>query len=240
MSYNVSAQTHIIAHRGFWDMEGSAQNSIAGLMKADSISCYGSEFDVRMSKDGELVLNHDPIYKTKIIKKTRSSKLNKLKLKNGESLPLLSDFLEKAKGLNTKLILELKALGSPEEETTAIKKIIAMVHSMNLENRMEYISFSLHATKEFIRFAPAGTPVYYLNGDLSPQKLKEMGCTGPDYHFNVYKDNPQWIAECHALGLKVNVWTVNKENDMRWALQNKIDFVTTDNPLLLKKLIQEE
>ena len=38
-AYNASAQTQVIAHRGFWKTEGSAQNSIAALLKADSIGC---------------------------------------------------------------------------------------------------------------------------------------------------------------------------------------------------------
>jgi len=36
---------------------------------------------------------------------------------------------------------------------------------------MEYITFSLHAMKEFIRLAPAGTPVFYLNGFLCHSRL---------------------------------------------------------------------
>lgn len=63
-----------------------------------------------------------------------------------------------------------------------------MVKGMGLEERMEYITFSRHATKEFIRLAPQGTPVYYLEGDLSPKELKEWGCAGPDYH-SAYSGN---------------------------------------------------
>ena len=37
--------TQVIAHRGFWKTSGSAQNSLAALVKADSIHCYGYEFD---------------------------------------------------------------------------------------------------------------------------------------------------------------------------------------------------
>lgn len=65
-----------------------------------------------------------------------------------------------------------------------------MVKKLGLEKRMEYITFSLHATKEFIRLAPAGTPVFYLDGKLTPKELKEMGCAGPDYHLSVSRDIP--------------------------------------------------
>ena len=54
--------TQVIAHRGFWKTNGSAQNSIAALVKADSIGCYGSEFDVWLTTDNQLVVNHDATF----------------------------------------------------------------------------------------------------------------------------------------------------------------------------------
>ena len=39
-------KTKIVAHRGYWKTESSAQNSIRAIVKADSIGVYGSEFDV--------------------------------------------------------------------------------------------------------------------------------------------------------------------------------------------------
>nr|WP_239059492.1 glycerophosphodiester phosphodiesterase family protein [Bacteroides sp. 224] len=232
------SQTQVIAHRGFWDTQGSAQNSIASLLKADSINCYGCEFDVRMSSDGKLIVIHDAIHGLTSIKKNTADTLTRLKLKNGESLPLLSEYLQKGTELKTRLILELKKLSTPELETKAIEQIISLVSKMQLEPRMEYISFSLHAVKEFIRLAPQGTPIYYLNGDLSPQELKAIGCTGPDYNSKVFKKNPEWITECHSLGLKVNVWTVNSEEDMQWLIKHKVDFITTDRPLVLRNLLK--
>ena len=58
-----AAQPKVIAHRGFWDAPGSAQNSIRALVKADSIGCWGSEFDVWMTADDKLVVNHDASFK---------------------------------------------------------------------------------------------------------------------------------------------------------------------------------
>ena len=54
-----TAQTKVIAHRGYWKCEGSAQNSIASLTKAAEAKVYGSEFDVQLTKDKEIVVNHD-------------------------------------------------------------------------------------------------------------------------------------------------------------------------------------
>ena len=204
----------VIAHRGFWTTDGSAQNSLAALVKADSIHCYGSEFDVWLTTDNQL--------------------------DNGEQLPTLQQYLEKAVGLKTRLILELKAHKTPEQETRAVEGIIKMIRDMGLENRTEYITFSQHATKEFIRLAPKGTPVYYLSGDLTPKELKAWGCAGPDYHFSVFQKHPEWIKECHELGMKVNAWTVNEAKDMEWLISQGVDFITTNEPVVLEEILKKK
>lgn len=236
----MQAQTKVIAHRGFWKTSGSSQNSITSLKKADSIGCYGSEFDVWISKDNKLVVNHDPVYKMKFIEYSKGDALTGLKLSNGENLPSLEQYLEAGKKCNTRMILELKAHRTPKRETKAVQEILALVKKMGMENRMEYITFSLHALKEFIRQVPAGTPVYYLNGELSPKELKELGATGLDYHLGVIKKHPEWIKEAHDLGMKVNVWTVDEADDMKWLIDQKVDFITTNEPILLQEEIKKQ
>lgn len=231
-------KTQVIAHRGFWDTEGSAQNSIAALVKADSINCYGSELDVWLTVDNCLVVNHDEKFKGVHMQNATMAECTAVHLDNGENLPTLRQYLEKAKTLDIRLILELKPHKTPERETRAVEDIVRLVKEMGLEERTEYISFSAHATKEFIRLSPHGTPVYYLNGDINPQKLKEWGCAGPDYHYSVLKKHPEWIVQCHELGMKVNAWTVNDAKEMKWLIEHKVDFITTNAPLLLQSILQ--
>lgn len=230
--------TQVIAHRGFWKTNGSAQNSIAALVKADSIGCYGSEFDVWLTADNQLVVNHDSTFKGVNMQNSTAQQCTAVILDNGEQLPTLRQYLEKAGQLKTRLILELKSHKTPERETRAVESIVKMVEEMGLENRMEYIAFSRHATKEFIRLAPKGTPVYYLEGDLSPKELKEWGCAGPDYRFSVFKKHPEWIKESHDLGMKVNAWTVNEAKDMKWLIGHGVDFITTNEPVELQEILQ--
>ena len=220
MIANTSAQTRVIAHRGFWKTQGSAQNSITSLLKADSIGCYGSEFDVWLTKDNGLVVSHDGIIQGHKVEESTLKELTGLWLANGECVPSLKELLE------------------PEREIKAVEEIVSMIKKMGLEPRMIYITFSSHALKELIRQAPTSTPVYYLKGDLSPQQLKELGSAGPDYHFSEFYRYTEWIESCHALGLKVNVWTVNKKEDMQY-IWDKVDFITTDEPLGLLKDIMK-
>lgn len=233
-------KTQVIAHRGYWTTAGAAQNSIAALVKADSIDCYGSEFDVWLTADNQLVVNHDATFKGVNMQNATAKVCTAIELDNSEPLPTLKQYLEKGRQLKTRLILELKAHKTPEQETRAVEGIVKMIKEMGLENRTEYITFSKHATKEFIRLAPKGTPVYYLEGDLTPQELKAWGCAGPDYHYSVFKKHPEWIKQCHDLGMKVNAWTVNDAKDMEWLIDQGADFITTNEPVLLEEILKNK
>ena len=219
----IQAQTQVIAHRGFWKSEGSAQNSITALEKAAEAQLYGSEFDVLMTVDGKLVVNHDNKIEEMVIPETPYKKLKKLRIKNGEKLPTLKNYLKKGKKLDIQLILEAKPLPTKK---------------MGLENQVEYISFSLNMCEQLAKLTPA-SEIAYLNGDIAPAELKKKGINGIDYHKGVLLNkHPEWIKEAHDLGMKVNVWTVNKESEMKQLINMKVDFITTDQPLEVKELLK--
>ena len=88
----VSGQTRVIAHRGFWDCGGSAQNSLVSLHKAHEAGCYGSEFDVIVTADGVPVIHHDDTIDSLVIEATNYDQIKDKKLKNGEILPTLEQY----------------------------------------------------------------------------------------------------------------------------------------------------
>jgi glycerophosphoryl diester phosphodiesterase len=233
------AQTQVIAHRGYWKTDGSSQNSIRALVKADSIACYGSEFDVWLTADDVLVVNHDAVFKGVEIETSQSKDARAILLSNGENLPSLKQYLQAGKDCTTRLVFELKPHKNRLQEAKAVIDGIMMVDRMGLNDRVEYITFSADALEEFIKYAPKGTPVYYLNGEKTPQELHKLGAAGMDYNIRVFKKHPEWIKECHDLGMKVNVWTVNKEEDMKWCIEQGVDFITTNEPELLQKLLKK-
>lgn len=234
----------IIAHRGYWKTEGSAQNSVAALMNADALDVYGSEVDIWLSSDGVPVVNHDADVlldgKKLRVQETPAAVLRKVKLANGEPLPTVEEYLtafEKCR--NARLIVEFKTHSDRKAEDELAEKVINMIREKGLQNRVEYISFGINFVNQVRKLDPAA-PVYYLNGDLSPRVIKSMGAAGIDYHFNVLKKNPHWVKEAHDLGLKVNVWTVNTSDGIREMLDLKVDFITTDEPLLAGELINKQ
>ena len=87
------ASNPVVAHRGAFKKKGFPENSIASLKEAIRLQCTGSEFDVRMTADDSLVINHDPQYNKLDIEKTSYAELASHKLSNGETLPTLRQYL---------------------------------------------------------------------------------------------------------------------------------------------------
>jgi len=228
----------VVAHRGYWKTDGSAQNSIRSLVKADSIGCWGSEFDVWMTADGKLVVNHDPSIEGLVIETAKAKDVTAKTLANGERVPYLEAYLKTfTEHPGIKVVCELKAHTDKRQEAMAVKKIVKMMHKYGLDKRVTYITFSQEATLGFIKHAPKGTEVYYLNGDWTPQQLKDYGCAGLDYSLRTMRQHPEWVEECHKLGMKVNIWTVNKPEDLQWCIDVGADFITTNEPVLLQQML---
>lgn len=234
------SSTKTVAHRGYWKCEGSAENSLTSLRKAHDVGCWGSELDIWLTSDGGLVVNHDPKTLDELkIEETDFKTITKSKLKNGETVPSLKDYLKAGKKLKPMiLVLELKTQSTPERNIELAKKVVDMVKSMKMEGQVEYIAFSNLVGTEIIRLDP-NAKVAYLNGDKTPAELKELGYTGLDYHQKVLKNNKSWIREAHDLGLTVNVWTVNKADDLQYFIDEAADFITTNEPELLLDLLKK-
>lgn len=235
------ASNKTIAHRGAWKTSDLPQNSIASLKRAIELKAAGSEFDVRMTKDGELVINHDPLYAEDTIELTTYAELSKHTLKNGEKLPTLKDYLKAGSRNNnqTCLVVEVKpSLVDKNQGVWAATKTVALIKKMKLQARVVYISFDYEILKE-IRQLDAFAVTQYLTGDKTPAELKADGVSGADYHISVYRKNPEWITQLKDNGMILNAWTVNTAEDMDWLLGQGFDFITTDQPELLFERLKQ-
>ncbi|PSR56500.1 glycerophosphodiester phosphodiesterase [Adhaeribacter arboris] len=228
----------VVAHRGAWKNTGVAENSVASLNHAVAMGCEGSEFDVRMSSDSVLYVNHDPEIQGLSIAKSSSNALKTIKLAHGETFPTLQDYLRAGmQQTKTKLILEIKASETGKENSlAATRKIVKMVEDLHAQAWVDYISFDYDVCTEVMKLAPYAK-VAYLNGDKNPAELAQANFYGLDYHFKVLQKNPTWIKEAKQNKLTINVWTVNEKTMLEDFLKENVDFITTNEPELLLNMI---
>ena len=241
LSLGAYSQVGIVAHRGFWNCEagGFARNSLAALKAAQDAGFWGSEFDVNMTADSVLLVFHNSSIGDKRIEKYPHSEFADYRLENGEPIPTLRQYLAQAQQSDkTTLVFELKAHSSPEVEDLAIRLSLALLEEYGLlsPDRVIFISFSLHACREFARLCPNFT-VQYLGSNLWPSEVYANGIRGIDMNFFYYLKSPRFHNEARTHGMSINIWTVNQPEDIQTVLSTGIDFLTTDAPLTARTLL---
>ena len=226
------SQTQIVAHRGYW--EGNTQNSIASLKKAQEFGCWGSEFDMHITADDVVVINHDRHIGGFNVQNSQSDDLRAF-------IPTLDEYLEQgAQDPGCVLVLELKPHSTPEREDRLIEAVIASLEAAQLldPSRAVFISFSYYICQELARKCP-GFTVQYLEGDKTPAEVYADGINGIDYHYSCFQKHPEWVQEAHDLGMSVNAWTVDNADDIRQMRDLGVDQITTNKPALTREILQE-
>ena len=241
---NFGGKTAIVAHRGFWNCEqaGYSENSIASLKAAQQAGFWGSEFDVQMTLDGVVIVNHNDNIKGRRIATHTWDELKGFLLPNGERRPTLDEYLRQGrKSSRTVLVLEFKSQPSKEKEDLLVEKTFAALkaHGLFHPGRVAFISFSRHICEKVAAEAPQFIN-QYLNGELSPSRLSALGINGWDYMDQIVNRRTGWIEQAHSLGMSTNVWTVNEESAMRKYASEGVDAITTNFPLLTREVLGEE
>lgn len=233
----------ICAHRGFWKCEeaGNAQNSIASLREAQKNGFWGSEFDVHLTADDVVVVNHDPSINGISIRKHTYHQLLKAQLPNGERIPTLGEYLKQGAQSSCMLVLEIKPQKTVYRTLKLAKACVEELRRHNLlaPSRVMFISFSFEACQWIAEELP-GFGNQYLEGDKDPETVHAAGINGIDYHYIAFRRHPDWVERAHALGMDVNVWTVDSKSEMEYLRDLGVDVITTNRPLLLREVMEEE
>lgn len=244
LPFGASAQKEvgIVAHRGFWNCEeaGYAKNSVAALREAQEAGFWGSEFDVNMTSDGVLIVYHDSDVEGKKIEKHPYSEFKDFKIKNGETIPTIDQYLEQGKKYpETMLVYEMKPHSCAEVEDRFVELTIQKLqeHGLLCPERVMFISFSLHMCEVLAQKLPEFT-VQYLGSDNNPDELAAKNINGIDFNYNTFYLHKKWYKMARRNSMSVNAWTVNRERDMKNMFKMGVDQLTTDNPLEARELLK--
>ena len=237
----------IIAHKGYHPGE-IPENSLAALKEAQKLDVYGSEFDVYRTADGKVVVYHDRTLSVNGVSKNvfdcTYEELQTVRLSNGENIPTLEQFLEQGKQApQMKLICEIKyhndgnGTTSGEKTVAAAEACHAIVSAAGMTSQVEYISVNAAALKRLAVLSP-GVMLQDVNSDHPMDRATAVaaGIKGINYDFNKLTDAQ--IADAHEKGMVVGTWTVDKEEDMRTMINRGVDFITTNEPVLLQQVLE--
>jgi glycerophosphoryl diester phosphodiesterase len=237
-------ESRVIAHRGFWQTEGSAQNSLTSLRLACENGFYGSECDVQLTADSCFIVFHDTnLHGVNIEDMTFEQVLADTTLTNGERISTVDEYFSTFAGLDTrtKLIIELKQQPSEEMMSLSIAKTAEAIEKYDIRHRVEIISFSYRACKELAAIFP-DIPVSFLDRahNVSFSQMLDDFIDGIDYRYNCILENLSLIDEAHEAGFIVDVWTPNDPEEVLTMVNAGLDFVTTDRPDVMAAILGEK
>ncbi len=247
----------IVAHRGGSAECGQPDNSIASLKYAMSLKLYASECDIYWTKDNDIIIAHaDDKYQINGLlpwEHTVAELREAGKLKNGEQLPTLSDFLKTVmvEGNCTKLCLDIKYTSPTDYAVKAVSRACQIIKAANGQNFCEFIctgntTVAMTAAQCMTVYKiPVG---WMANSDPSTHKAK--GFTWANLSAKSYMSpyGTRTIDEFVKAGMEISVFNVDKagstdgnavtsDTDVKNYIDNysKLRFICTNYPSWLKK-----
>jgi glycerophosphoryl diester phosphodiesterase len=238
-----------IAHRGGGSL--APENSIDGIERSLAYGIEMIEVDVRRTRDGVLVLSHDPTPHGAAVA-VHDATLAELRAAS-PALATLDDALDAARG-RARLNLDLKATDLAEDVIEAIRRrgagdacIVSCLDGACLARVAELAP----AIPRFFSYPPdyGGAsrkpwlkPV--VNAAVAgmrltmPARLRRMLRPLPGTHATIYAPliTRRLVDLAHGLGIELYTWTVDDPAEMRRLAALGIDGITSNRPDLLAAL----
>lgn len=227
----------IIAHRGAKGLV-RFENSIEAFAKAIEVEADIIEIDLRKTKEGKIVVFHDPSIKGKSLKELTHQELNELA---GFNIPTLVETLEFIKG-KILLDIELKESGYVEEVLDLVFKHLNidefLIRSFNDIDLIETKKYNKNIKTSLLLGRDVKTKVFRTRmSELFPRRrLKKTKADFVSPHYRLLKFG--FLRRMRCRKMQVVPWTVNDESLMAELLtKKKVDGIVTDFPDLAKKYV---
>lgn len=230
--------TKIFAHRGA--SAYAPENTLEAFAMAIEQGADGIELDVQLTRDNELVVLHDEMIdrtsdgsgavKDYSLEELRHFSFhNQMEAYRGVKIPTLQEVLELVKPGTMEVNIELKTgiYWYPGIE----EKTLQAVEQAGMEDRVIYSSFNHYSVQRILKQRPdAETAYLYCDVPLAVEKYAKntnvRGLHPAVYHLKM----ADFLKTYRESGLKVRVWTVDEEADMREFIQNGLEAVITNYP----------
>ena len=217
-----------IGHRGARTLE--PENTLRSFGKALELGVDAIEFDVRKTKDEQLVVIHDADVKRTtngkgLVADLTLKEIKALSTEKGEKIPTLEETLDFIDN-KARTLVELKEQGTEE-------KVLQALRSRKLEKNAVIISFledALEKTRQLDKNIEMGL-IYAKHPHPEKTALELKGNYLVALYRFTHKAN---VEKAHKNGLKIIVWTINTKEEAEEYMKKGVDGIATDNPVIFQ------
>lgn len=251
----VSAQpaTLYAAHRGgslLWP-----ENSGLAFRNAVALGVDYIEFDVHLSKDGEVVVIHDPTLERTTsgsgpVRERTVAELHALRLRDRntrvteETVPTLDEVAQLAAGSRVRMLLEIKVDERGQRYPGIEEKALAVLARHGMGPRTIVMAFEPETWRRVRELSPdVQVGALYSPQTLEPAAMKsqmlELRQAGIGFvGLSQALVTKETVALAREAGLLLGVWTVNDPGPLRRFIEAGVGIVITDRPDLAKELLK--
>ena len=241
------SNTVIFAHRGACAL--APENTISSFELAVTHQADAVELDAKLSKDGEVMVIHDPTLErtTNGSGKVNNHTLAELKALDagtkfnpkyaGEKIPTLEEVFEHV-GKKVLVNVELTNYSSPKDDLIA--KVAQLVKRQNMQDRVLFSSFipkNLVMMKELLPDTPVALLCLEGLGGMFSRSFFLKNVSPSIIHPYLADVDPLYVRMEHRRNRRVHVWTVNAEQDIKHMLALRVDGIFTDDPQKARKIM---
>ena len=228
----------IFGHRGA--SAYAPENTLEAFAMAAQMGADGVELDVHIARDGEIVVAHDErvdrvAFGTGLICQMTTAELKRLRFNRthpeftSATLPTLREVFELLKPTGLMINVELKNSKIVYEGLE--EKCVRLADEMGMTDRVLYSSFNHHSLRRLREIDPS-VPFGLLYEATMVEAWNYAHALGADAihpHFSELLV-PEEADRAHALGIAVNVYTPNTEEEILFSLNAGADTVITNCP----------
>lgn len=236
----------ILAHRGgAYEYE---ENTLQGFRACYEAGIRGFETDIRMTKDGVLVILHDDDLKrthngTGAIEQMTAAELKQITTKQGQSFLFLDELLEYfADKPGVMIELEMKTKNHELYPDSRIDEYCVALYEAAKRYRPEgskyvFTSFDKRPLRA-IRTLDAKAPTAFIkSAPLSEEFMAEAKELGANHiACRISGTSRDLVDKAHAQGFKVNCWPGRSPEDFYLAIGLGVDVHCTDIPTAIQKV----
>jgi glycerophosphoryl diester phosphodiesterase len=220
----------VFAHRGGSKL--APENTIEAFDRGLAFGADGIELDVHLSRDGQVVVHHDPtLERTTALAGPIDGRTADELARAG--VPTLAEVL--ARYPDTRLIVELKV----NHENLA-REAVDLVRRAGAIERVCFGAFGLRVLRAVRNLEPAAATsaareevrwaLYRSRMRWPVRRGQYGGYQVPERAGPTRVVSPRFVRHAHHAGFRVQVWTVDDEDDARRLLGWGVDALITDRP----------
>ena len=219
-----------IGHRG-----ASAympENTIESFKKAVALGVDAIEFDIRKTRDKEIIVFHDETLEklngsTNRIQNLSLEQIKELDVK-GQSIPTLQEALDFINQNNILAVIDFKESGMEQKVFDRVKER-DMNDSVIFTSSIGKVLINIRQISKYIDLAFG-----YKRPEYPVSTALRLKC---DYIMPAYEFlTPDTIKRAHSKGLQVVTWTINNREIALQYAEMGVDGITSDKPDVLEGL----